>query len=503
MCLFQIKGKLMKKLKFDVCVIGSGPAGFATAMRSYDFGNHVAIIEGENIGGASIHNGVLISKTLWELSSNYSIAKRTDRGYRASGLSVDYDKVKNSVCEAAKEREYQLLSQIETFSKKENSTKSITLIRGWAKFETNKTIFVTQKSGEVVEIEAENFVIATGSHPRKHPMIESDGERIITSDHVLKLKKFPKRILIIGAGIVGCEFATVFANFGETKVHLLDSQDRVIPFEDDDVSDYASDRLADIGVNIHHQAKLRDVRKEKNHMDIILDYKDGHTEVFAVDVILISIGRVPTVKRLGLENIGIELSERGLLNVDENCMVKDNIYAAGDISGGVALVNIAEMEGRFAAKAIEEKIIFPLRYRNISTIMFFNPEITAVGLNEKECQKQNIPYKVVFYKHSLVARAIAMRETNGFFKLIVTDEENPKILGMRAAGLQAAASIMYVTTVMDHHKQHIQDIMKTIHPHPSMTEGIVECLRVLVGKSILKPEAFPEHISFKTWKPKI
>ncbi len=489
----------MKKLKFDICVIGSGPAGFAAAMRSYDFENHVCIIEGGNIGGASIHNGVLISKTLWELSSNYSVAKRTDRGYRASGLSVDYNKVKNSVCDAAQEREYQLLSQIETFSRKEGSTKSITLIRGWAKFETNKTVLVTTKSGEIIEVEAQNFIIATGSHPRKHPLLEVDGERIITSDHVLQLKKFPKRILIIGAGIVGCEFATIFANFGETKVHLLDSQSRVIPFEDDDVSDYANDRLADIGVNIHHQATLREVRKEKNHMDVVLDYKDGHTEVIVVDIILISIGRVPTVKRLGLEKIGIELSERGLLNVDENCRVKDNIYAAGDISGGVALVNIAEMEGRFAAKAIENKITFPLRYRNISTIMFFNPEITAVGLNEKDCQKRKISYKVVFYKHSLVARAIAMRETGGFFKLIVTDEENPKILGMRAAGLQAAASIMYVTTVMDHHKQHIKDIMKTIHPHPSMTEGIVECLRVLVGKSIFKPEAFPKHISFKTW----
>ncbi len=491
----------MKRLIFDVCVIGSGPAGFAATMRSYDFGNHVCIIEGGDIGGASIYGGVLISKTMWELSSNYSVAKRTDRGYRASGLSIDYDKVRDTVFEAAKEREYQLLSQIETFTKRSDSQKSITLIRGWAKFESVKRVIVTQKDGETLEIEAENFVIATGSHPRKHPLFEIDGEKIITSDHILKLKKFPKRILIVGAGIVGCEFATVFANFGETKVHLLDSQERVIPFEDDDVSTYASDRLSDIGVNIHHQATLREVRREENHMDIVLDYRDGHTEVIAVDVVLISIGRVPTVKKLGLENIGVELTDRDLLNVDKNCRVRDNIYAAGDISGGPALVNIAEMEGRFTAKAIENKITFPLRYRNISTIMFFNPEISAIGLNEKECREKNIAYKVVTYKHSLVARAIAMRETNGFFKLIVTDEENPKVLGMRAAGLQAAASIMYIATVMDHHKQHVKDIMKTIHPHPSMTEGIVECLRILVGKSILKPEAFPDYISFKVWRP--
>ena len=126
-------------------------------------------------------------------------------------------------------------------------------------------------------------------------------------------------------------------------------------------------------------------------------------------------------------------------------------------------MTIAEMEGRFAAKAIQSKIKFPLRYRNISTIMFFNPEIAAIGLNEKECQKKNIAYKVVFYKHSLISRAIAMRETDGFFKLIVTNEENPKVLGMRAAGLQAAASVMYIATVMDH-KKNLKEIMKTTHP---------------------------------------
>lgn len=490
----------MEQLKFDVCVIGCGPAGFAAAMRSYDFNNHICIIEGNNIGGAGVMDGALTSKTMWELSSNYSVAKRTDRGYRASGLSVDYTKVRDTVFEAAKEKQYQILSQIETFSKKEDSTQSITLIKGWARFTKETTIIVDKKDGTKVQIIADNFIIATGSHPRKHPILQTDGKRIINSDHILDITKFPKRILIIGAGIVGCEFATIFANFGETQVHLLDSQDRVIPFEDDDVSEYASEMLSKIGVNIYHQASLREVRDEGTHTDVILDYKDGHTKVIAVDTILISIGRVPTIKNLGLENLGIELTSRGLLDVDNKCKVSDNIYACGDISGNAALVNIAEMEGRFTAKAIEGKIKFPLRYRNVSTIMFFNPEIAAVGLSEKDCQEEKIGYKAVFYKHSLISRAIAMRETNGFFKLIVTNEEDPTILGMRAAGLQSAASIMYIATVMDH-KQSLYSILKTVHPHPSMTEGIQECLRTLIGKSIYKPTAFPNQIRFKVWEP--
>jgi dihydrolipoamide dehydrogenase len=490
----------MEKLKFDVCIIGCGPAGFAAAMRLYDFNNHVCIIEGDQVGGAGIHDGALSSKTMWEISKDYATSRETNRGYSAVSLHVNYERVIDTVYQAVREKQYQMRSQIETFSKKEGSSKSLTLIKGWGKFSKDKTVIVQRTDEANLEIEADDYIIATGSHPRKHPTLEVDGERIITSDHILKLKKFPNRILIIGAGVVGCEFATIFADFGETKVHLLDSQERVIPFEDDDVSDYAGTMLEDIGVNIHHTATLRDVQKHPTHIDVTLDYKEGHAEVIAVDVILISIGRVPTVKKLGLENIGVEITPRGLLEVDEQCRVSDHIYAAGDISGNAALVNVAEMEGRFAAKAIDSKIGYPLRYRNMSTIMFFNPEISLIGRNEKECQKEGIAYKVVFYKHALVARAIAMRETGGFFKLLVSDEANPKILGMRAAGPQAAASIMYIATLMDQNTR-LNEIMKTVHPHPSITEGIQECLRMLVGKSIYKCEAFPHYISIKRWRP--
>jgi len=490
----------MKKLKFDICVIGCGPAGFSAAMRSYDFDNHVCIIEGNQVGGAGIHDGALSSKTMWEISKDYSTAKRNDRGYNASSLSVDYEQVRDTVYQAVREKQYQIHSQIETFSKKEESTKSLTLIRGWGKFSKSKTLVVAQEDGVNIEIEAEDFIIASGSHPRKHPTLEVDGKRIITSDHILSLENFPRRMLIIGAGVVGCEFATIFAEFGQTQVHLLDSQERVIPFEDDDVSDYANQMLQDIGVNIYHKARLRGIHKYNTHIDVTLEYRDGHTKVFAVDTILISIGRVPTVKKLGLENIGIELTERNLLQVDDSCCVADNIYAVGDISGNAALVNIAEMEGRFAAKAIDGKIGHPLRYRNMSTIMFFNPEIAMIGRSEKDCQAEKRAYKVVFYKNALVSRAIAMRETDGFFKMIVSDDDDPKLLGMRVAGPQAAASIMYVATLMDH-RTRLSDIMKTVHPHPSTTEGIQECLRLLHEKSIYKQEAFPQFISVRTWRP--
>ena len=488
----------MENVKFDVCVIGSGPAGFAAAMRSYDFGKHVCIVEAGEIGGAGI-NGALSSKTMWELSSDYAIAKKKDRGYYASDLKIDYAHVIKAVREAVSEKQYQLLSQIETFAKREGADRSVTLLKGWAKFEDSHTITVTKKSGEVLRVTADDFVIATGSTPRQHPTIPTDGKRIINSDHMDKIERFPKRMLIVGAGIVGCEFATVFANFGESEVHLLDSQNRVIPFEDDDVSDYVDEKLREIGVQTHHQATLREVRDEEDHLDVILDYSDGHTEVVAVDMIFISIGRVPNIADLGLENIDARVTPRGLLEVDSECRVCENIYAVGDISGNMALVNIAEMEGRFAAKAIAGKIKYPLSYHNISTIMFFNPEVAAIGLNEKECQRKGISYKVIYYHHSLISRAIAMRDTDGFFKMIVSNEPDPLILGMRAAGPQSAASIVYMASMINA-RQRLSEVMKTVHPHPSIGEGIQECLRSLSSKTILKQKAFPDKIKFRVWE---
>jgi dihydrolipoamide dehydrogenase len=490
----------MEKLTFDVCVIGSGPAGFAAAMRSYDFEKHVCIIEGGHIGGAGIVNGALSSKTMWELSKDFSVASKTDRGYQASGLKPNYHEVIRAVKQAAGEKQYQILSQIETFSRKPDCDKSLTLIRGWAKFKDKNTLIINKRDGSQVEITADDFIVATGSTPREHPTIKTDGERIIHSDHMDKLKAFPKRIMIVGAGIVGCEFATIFANFGQTKVHLLDSQQKVIPFEDEDVSDYVNEKLEEIGVIMHHKASLREVRRENNHIDVILDHEDGHVVVVPVDVVLISIGRIPLTKDIGLEEIGATITERGLLQVDSECRVMDHIYAAGDISGNMALVNIAEMEGRFAAKAINQRIKHPLSYDNISTIMFFSPEISAIGLNEKACQKQEISYKVIHYSHALISRAIAMRSTSGFFKIIVSNEDDPVVLGMRAAGPQSAAALIFVAPMI-YNKQRLSEIMRTVHPHPSISEGIQECLRAFSNKNIFKWKAFPDKIKFWTWAP--
>lgn len=487
--------------KFDLCIIGSGPAGFAGAMRALDLGKHVCIVEGGEIGGTGVMWGALSSKTMWELAKDYDVAAKVDRGYRSASLSVDYTAVRNTVIQAVKEKQYQMLSQLETYSSERwKGQGSITYKRGWAAFSSHQTLEVKYGDNNSEEVQADYFLIATGSKPRDFPHIKADQQRILNSDGILNLQEFPKRLVIIGAGIVGCEYATIFSNFNQTKVYLVDHQERIIPFEDEDISLYVSQNLQKNGVEIYHSAILRTINERPDHIEVILDFADGHSEVVEADAALISIGRTPNLEGLNLDHLEILPDEMGYLSCDNNCLIKNNIYAAGDVTRHPALVNIAETEARYAVKHMFNVTKWPLKYTNMSTVMFFKPAVAAVGLNEQACRKKGLPYRVAVYSNALLTRAIAMRALDGFVKIIVSDDNQEMILGMRAAGPQASTTIMSIALLMDQAKG-IHDVLKSVHPHPTMSENIQECLRVLLGKSVYKPHAFPKFIQIRRWHP--
>lgn len=490
-----------QRIEYDLCVLGCGPGGFAGAMRAFDFGRHVCIIEGGEIGGAGVKWGALASKTMWELSKDYDVAARTDRGYRVSDLSVDFKTVMSTVEEAVKERQYQMLSQLETFSPRRwKGEGSITLIRGWASFIDRHSVSVTTEGGEVETIRAKNFLIATGSHPRGFPGIATDQETIFDSNGILSLKKFPERLLVVGAGVVGCEYATIFSNFEQTQVHLVDHKPIVLPYEDTDVSCFVQQRLEQVGVRLHQSATLRDIIKKSDHLEVILDLEDGSSEVFQVDAALISVGRIPNLRYLNLDRIGVSPTERGFLDTGKDCCVTENIYACGDASCHPNLVNIAELEGRLAARAMFDEATYPLNYRNMSAIMFLNPTVATVGLSEQECQQRKIPHRVAYVTNEIMSRTIAMRSTKGFIKIMATDDDEMKILGMRAAGPQVSNIVMAIANFMDN-DEGAEEVLKSVYPHPSISEITQECLRLLIGRSIYKPEAFPKIMRVSRWSP--
>jgi dihydrolipoamide dehydrogenase len=486
---------------FDLAIIGCGPGGFAGAMRAIDAGRHVCIIESDQIGGAGVMWGALASKTMWELAKDFKVASKIDRGYRASGLVVDYSELRQTVLHAVKEKQYQMLSQIETYSARcWKGPGSLTLKQGSARFTGPHTLDIRCEDGTAEAVQADHILVATGSRPRPFSGFSVDQERIIDSDGILNLKSFPRRMMIIGAGIIGCEYATIFSSFGQTKVYLVDYQDRIIPYEDEDISQFVSENLKKNQVEIFHSAILKEVKPQGSHLQVVLGFNGGRAQVIEVDALLLSIGRQPALSGLNLAAAGIAPDAGGFLTADDNCRVADGIYAAGDVLRHPALVNLAEMESRHAVKHMFGMPTRPLNYRNMSTVMFFNPAVAAVGMNEKTCQEKRIPYRVATYANSLLSRAIAMRALNGFVKIIVSADDEQRILGMRAAGPQVSTSIMSIALLMDQGKG-IRDVLKSLYPHPTMTEGIQECLRLLTGKSVYKPTAFPDLLSIRTWHP--
>ncbi|MEJ2640550.1 MAG: NAD(P)/FAD-dependent oxidoreductase [Desulfosarcinaceae bacterium] len=490
-----------KPEKFDLCVIGCGPGGFAGAMRALDAGKHVCLIEADEVGGAGVKWGALSSKTMWELAKDFAIAKREDRGYRVGLMEINYSELRATVLEAVKEKQYQMLSQLETFSPAcWSGPGSITYKIGVAEFLSAHEVGINHADGSQEVVTADHFLIATGSAPRDLPDIPCDHRRILNSDSILALTDFPRRMMIIGAGITGCEYATIFSNFKQTQVTLVVNRERVLPYEDTDVSAFVEANLAENGVAIIHSARLKTIYQKPDHLEVVLTYTDGHAQVIEVDTVLVSIGRIPRLSRLRLERAGIEADQYGYLNCDENGCVKDHIYAAGDVTHRPALVNMAVMESRDAVKHMFDIKRWPLTYHNLSTVMFFYPAVAAVGLSEKECQERGIAYRVASYDNALVPRAIAMRATRGFIKILVSDDEELKLLGMRAGGPQVSNTIMSITLLMDQDKG-TRDVLKSMYPHPTMSEGFQECLRLLLGKSIYKPQAFPEWLSVRRWHP--
>lgn len=482
--------------KYDVCIIGGGPAGYAAAMRAIDFGKKVLLVEKNQLGGAGIHHGALTSKTWWELSRGAHQFRNSSLSFNFEDPIFNFHKLKAEVRKAAEERMEQLSHHMTNINVTYGEI--FTFIHGKAKVLDKNTVEIEMRDGTKTEAFADYIILATGSRPRRLPNIPIDEEIILTSDGIDNLDAFPKSMVILGAGVIGCEFATIFSNFGQTKIHLIDKGDRILPFEDEDIVKIIEKNLEQKGVLIHRNSQLIEMVKKDGKVVYTLEYTDGSKEVFSVEKALISVGRIPNYENLFDEKIGIKTDARGVVDEFTQTSVS-NIYAVGDITADIALVNVGELEGRYAIEKIFGQPEQDLIYENISTIMFLTPEVAGVGINEIRAREMDLDYKVVSMDYSCIARAVAMRNTQGFIKILVTNDEEMKILGMRVIGEHASSAIQAVALLI-FMKKGIRELAELIHPHPSIIEGIQECVRVLLGKPILKPQVMRDAIKFKQYK---
>lgn len=477
--------------KYDLCVIGGGPSGYAAAMRAIDFGKRVVLVEKDKIGGAGVYDGALSSKTLWELSEK--IAAVNDTITNGNKYEVTWNDVMKTMNEAIFDRKFQYSVHMKLL-KTETLSKLFTYERGMGKILSKNELSVTREDGTTKAIHADYIIIATGSRPRKLPDTPVDEHIIMTSDGIHHLSGYPKSLVIVGAGVIGCEFATIFSNFGKTKVYMIDRAERILPFEDDDIANTVSSNFESRGAVVHHRAKLQRLSIVNGQVEYEISNPEGNTEVIRVEKALLSIGRRANVDNIGLENVGIQISDRGTIQESDTRTSVPNIFSVGDVSGHIALVNMGEIEARHAVEKIFGNKQEVLSYDNVCTIMFLNPEVAAVGLNEQQCIEKNIPIKVVKLDYSCIARAIAMRRTQGFFKIIVSNDDEMKILGMRAIGAHASSAIQAVALLIKMNRG-IEELAELIHPHPSIIEGIQECVRMLLNKSIFKSSVFKDKLA--------
>ncbi len=479
--------------KYDLIVIGGGPAGYAAAMRGIDFGKRVCLIEKDKVGGAGVYNGALSSKTLWEIANKVNAINEMIVPRGRKSFELEWSDVRKTLAEAMFERKFQYSSHIKLLQT-ESMNKLLHYERGIGTLQSKNEVCISHE-GETKMIWGDNIVLASGSRPRKLDSIQVDEKIVMTSNGIDQIENYPKSLVIVGAGVIGCEYATIFSNFGKTKVYIIDRQERILPFEDEDISSLAASNLSAKGVTIHSNAQLERLEIIDGEVEYELSYPDGKHEIIRVEKALLSVGRVPNIEELGLANAGVKMSERGVHIGDDDTQTNvPNIYAVGDVSGRIALVNMGEIEARHAVEKMFGNKQERLSYDNICTIMFLNPEVAAVGMNEQQCVQQNIPVKVVKVDFSLITRAIAMRKTQGFFKIIVTNDPEMRILGMRAVGEHASTAIQAVGLLIKLNMP-IEVLSELIHPHPSIVEGIQECVRMLLNRSIFKSSVFKDKLA--------
>ena len=451
---------------FDVLIIGAGPGGMAAATRGAIKGLKIGLVNGQRLWGQGIH-GAYKSKGMYELAKDHRVATKPGRGYMPAAPDIDFTQVQTQLLQGAAELESMYEAQIEMLN--------ITEIRGMAVFVDRSTISIKD-----TRYTAKDFIIATGTTPKWIPSIQRDNNRIMTSDEIVSLSVRPDSLLILGAGVIGCEFASIFNTFG-AEVTLLDAREKILAHEDDDIGAFLTENFRANGIAIIKSAKMSAMLVEGDQ--VVTTLEDGRR--FSTDAALVSVGRTPNTKGLGLGDIGVKLDAQGYIKIDENCgTTVEHIYAIGDVgrrdnSLDLSLVHVAEAEGHQAIGHILGGEPHP-PMSHIPFIIFTIPLIAGAGESEKSAREKYGDVRVAKLNNVRNHRAHAMRSFAGFVKLIVGPEGDDRILGVRACGPQADTLIGEVSLCIQYGLPYTH-LMDAVHAHPSLSESLHNAARMLAG----------------------
>lgn len=461
--------------QYDVVIIGSGPGGYVAAIRAGQLGLSTALVEKDPVqGGTCLHRGCIPTKALLENASRYRDLLHADEfGLGVGDVSVDWGRIqsrKQGIVDGLARGVAGLLGKHD-----------VEVVEGWGKIEGPHVVGVYEDAGgeRSRRLDAAHVVIATGSVPREIGIAPFDGERILSSDHVLELETIPDSMAVIGAGAVGVEFASIYADFG-TEVTLVEALPRLLPIEDDDASAALAKAFGKRGIDVRTNTKITSADVEDDAVRVTLEGEKGG-EVRA-GKLLVAIGRAPVSEGIGLENIRVEV-ENGYVQVDEHCETDEpGVYAIGDVNPTPWLAHVASMEGVMVVERIAGRDVHPVPYAETPNCTYCAPEVASVGLTERQAEEEGYDVRTGSFPLAASGRARIAGHTDGFVK-IVGEREYDEVLGVHIVGYKATELIAEAGAVL-RLEGTVEELIHTIHAHPTLAESIHEAAHAVYGEAI-------------------
>lgn len=451
--------------KYDVIVLGSGPGGYVTAIRASQLGMKVAIVEKESLGGVCLNWGCIPTKALIKSADVFNYLNHAaDYGLKADNVDKDF----NAVVKRSRDVADGMSKGVQFLMKKNK----IDVIMGYGTLKKGKKIEVKAEDGSTSTVEGENIIIATGAKSRVLPSLPQDGKKVIGYREAMTLKEQPKKMIVVGSGAIGVEFAYFYNAMG-TEVTVVEYLDRIVPIEDIDVSKQMERSFKKSGIKVMTSSEVTKVDTSGDGVKAYVKTKKGE-EILEADIVLSAVGIETNLKNIGLEEVGIS-TDRGKVLV--NKWYQTNIpgyYAIGDITAGPALAHVASAEGILCVEKIADMHVEPLDYGNIPGCTYSTPEIASVGYTEAQAKEAGYEIKVGKFPFSASGKAKASGASDGFVKVIF-DAKYGEWLGCHMIG--AGVTDMIAEAVVARKLETTgHEILKAVHPHPTMSEAVMEAV---------------------------
>jgi len=460
--------------RFQVIVIGGGPGGYVAAIRAAQLGRKVAVVERDRLGGVCLNWGCIPTKALLRNAEVLSLAQRGEEfGLQIQGLTADYRKA-----QARSRQVAERLTRGIAFLMRKNH---IAVVAGAAQLRSATQVEVRPTDvGTAQVLEAEHIILATGSRERLLPGVTADGRRVWTSYEALQVDAAPESLIIIGAGAVGVEFASVFATYG-TRVTLIEMLPMLVPLEDPDIAEVVELAFRKRGMQIMTSTTVEKVEVSEHQVRVIVASPQGTQELSAA-ALLLAVGRAPNTEALDLGAVGVAM-ERGFVQVNSRQQTNiPNIYAVGDVAGPPLLAHKAMAEGVIAVEHLAGQTPKPLERTNIPNCTYCSPQVASIGLSEPRAREMGREVKVGKFPFRASGRALAMAETEGLVKFIA-DAKFGEILGVHIVGPEATEMIAEVAALKTLEAT-IDELFLTVHAHPTLAEAILEAALAADGRAV-------------------